>query len=166
MEIIPAEGVALARLGETRVAVESRVGAPVHGPGSNRAVYDTTPALVISYTSEDRVEIVEIAYSGQGREEVFFDGVQLTYRLLDDVVAELNAKGYQCTPTDIGFAFHAGFAVWSMSSLSASDLDPDQDKDEDEDEYEDDDDDDERRIVEGVSVAPYDYFYQAVDELD
>jgi hypothetical protein len=115
MEIIPGEGVELARLGETRVAVESRVGAPVHGPGGVRAVYDTTPALVISYTSADRVEIVELAYSGEGREEVFFDGVQLTYRFLDEVVAELN---------------------------------------------------DERRIVEGVSVAPYDYFYQAIDKSD
>ncbi|MBF9127980.1 hypothetical protein I0C86_03055 [Plantactinospora sp. S1510] len=146
VDIIPGVGVALARIGETRAEVEARVGLPVHGPGSNKAVYDTTPGLVISYTPADTVEIVEIAYSGDGAEEVFFDGVQLTFRFLDDVVADLTAKGYTSTPYDIGYEFHAGFAVWSMHSRWALDLDPEADED------------DERAVSEGVSVAPYTYF--------
>jgi len=47
------------------------------------------------------VELVEIACSGDGGEEVTFDGVQLTYRFLEDVVADLTAKGYTRTPSDI-----------------------------------------------------------------
>ncbi|MFC6023340.1 hypothetical protein ACFP2T_45200 [Plantactinospora solaniradicis] len=146
MDIIPGVGVATARIGETRAEVEARIGSPVHGPGGAKAVYDTTPGLVISYTPEDTVELVEIAYSGDGAEEVFFDGVQLTFRFLDDVVADLTAKGYTSTPSDIGYEFHAGFAVWSMDSRSAVDLDPEADED------------DERSVSEGVSVAPYAYF--------
>jgi hypothetical protein len=102
--------------------------------------------LVISYTTDDSVELVEIAYSGPSGEEAFFDGVQLTYRFLDDVVADLTAKGYTGMPSDIGFTFHAGFAVWSMRSLWARDLDPSASED------------DGRAIVEGVSVAPYAYW--------
>jgi hypothetical protein len=59
------------------------------------------------------------------------------------VVAELTAKGYTSIPSDIGFEFHAGFAVWSMGSRTARDLDPDAAED------------DERAVAEGVTVAPY-----------
>lgn len=89
---------------------------------------------------------MEIAYSGDGGEEVFFDGVQLTYRFLDDVVADLAARGYDYEPIDIGYRVGPGFAVWSMGSRWARDLDPDAAED------------DPRRVCEGVSVAPYDYF--------
>ncbi|GIG63896.1 hypothetical protein [Phytomonospora endophytica] len=146
MEITPERGVPLVHVGDSRADVENRVGRPVHGPGSSPAVYETTPTLVVHYLPDDTVELVELGYSGDGGEEVTFDGVQLTYRFIGEVVAELEGRGYTCTPSDIGFEFHAGFAVWSMDSLWAGDLDPGASED------------DERSIVEGVSVAPYSYF--------
>ncbi|GLW97016.1 hypothetical protein [Microtetraspora sp. NBRC 16547] len=150
MEILPGIGVALVKIGESRSDVERRIGLPVHERPSERGVYATTPMLVVHYTPEDLVELVEIGYSGDGQEEVFLDGVQLTFRFLDDVVHDLTAKGYTNTPSDIGFDFHAGFAVWSMGSRWARDLDPDADED------------DERKVSEGVSVAPYTYFTQEI----
>ena len=146
MEITPEQGVPLVHVGDRRADVESRVGQPVHGPGSSPAVYETTPITVVHYHSDDTVELVELGYSGDGGEQVTFDGVQLTYRFIDEVVADLEVRGYTCTPSDIGYEFHAGFAVWSMHSLWAGDLDPDASEE------------DERSIVEGVSVAPYSYF--------
>ncbi|MBO4273924.1 hypothetical protein [Microbispora triticiradicis] len=150
MEILPGVGVALVKIGESRSDVERRIGPPVHERPSERDVYATTPMLVVHYTPEDLVELVEIAYSGDGQEEVFLDGVQLTFRFLDDVVHDLTAKGYTNTPSDIGFDFHAGFAVWSMGSRWAGDLDPNAGED------------DERKVSEGVSVAPYAYFTQEI----
>jgi hypothetical protein len=35
--------------------------------------------LVLTYTDEDMVEVIEIGHAGDGGEEVFFDGVQLTF---------------------------------------------------------------------------------------
>jgi hypothetical protein len=144
MEIIPGVGVALASVGEPRSVVEARIGAPHHG--GPKSVYDTSPGLILHYTADDTVELVEIAYSGDGGEEVFFDGVQLTFRFVDDVVADLTARGHACTPFDIGYLVSPGFTVWSMHSRWALDLDPEADED------------DERAVCEGVSVAPYEYF--------
>ncbi|MFC4122099.1 hypothetical protein [Nonomuraea zeae] len=145
MEIFPGTGVHLVQVGDRRTEVESRIGGPVHDR-SSKNVYDTAPMLIIHYAQDDRVELVEIGYSGSGGEEVFFDGVQLTYRFMDEVVSDLAAKGHAGTPSDIGVTFQAGFSVWSMGSLWAGDLDPEADED------------DERSIVEGVSVAPYSYW--------
>ncbi|GAA1404137.1 hypothetical protein ACFQZ4_50975 [Catellatospora coxensis] len=152
MEIIPGEGVTLAKVGESRDEVERRVGAAVHPGRASRAVYNTAPALVLTYTADDTVEVVEIAYSGDGGEEVYFDGVQLTYRFLEDVVADLAARGYGYEPIDIGYRVEPGFAIWSMGSRWARDLDPDADED------------DPRQVCEGVSVAPYDYFRPLTEE--
>ncbi|GGN49821.1 hypothetical protein GCM10010109_88360 [Actinoplanes campanulatus] len=149
MEILPGEGVALAKVGETRDVVESRVGPPVHPGRGRRAVYDTDPMLVISYHADDTVELVEIA---DGGEEVFFEGVQLTGRFMDDVVAELAERGLRAEPFDIGFSFVPGFAIFSMGSRTARDIDPTAS------------DDDERSVVEGVSVAPFDYFREPTEE--
>lgn len=146
MEILPGEGVALAKVGESREEIERRVGAPVHPGRSSRAVYDTLPALVLTYKEDDTAEVVEIAYCGDGVNEVFFDGVRLTFRFLDEVAAELAAKGYAYEPIDIGYRFEPGFAIWSMGSRWAKDLDPRAAED------------DERLVCEGVSVAPYEYF--------
>ncbi|WP_327088335.1 hypothetical protein OIE66_39435 [Nonomuraea sp. NBC_01738] len=139
MEILPGIGVPLAKVGESREAVETRIGAPVHGRRRKKDVYGTKPGLIISWAQDDTVELVEVAYSGHGGEEVFLDGVQLTYRYMDDVVAELTAKGYTGQPFSVGFVFHAGFALWSMGSVSW-------------------DDDEDRDIVEGVGVAPFSYW--------
>ena len=146
MEILPGVGVDQVKIGDRREGVERRVGSPVHPGPSRKAVYRTAPMLVISYTTDDTVELVEVGSSGSGGDEVFFDGVQLTYRFMDDVVADLEAKGHRGTPSDIGFDFHPGFAVFSMGSRHARELDPLADEDDD------------RAIVEGVSIAPYEYF--------
>ncbi|MYS87450.1 hypothetical protein [Embleya scabrispora] len=146
MNIIPGRGVALVEVGESRAEVEARIGEPVHGPGRSKAVYRTDPTLVICYLPDDTVELVELGHGAGTRTEVHLDGVQLTWRFLDEVVAELTALGHTGTETDIGHAFHAGFAIWSMGSRQATDLDPEADED------------DERAVVEGVSVAPYAYF--------
>ncbi|MFF3657328.1 hypothetical protein [Streptomyces olivochromogenes] len=149
MEIIPGLGVNTVRIGDRRSQVEERLGPPYHGPGGQRAVYTTTPMLVVTYAADETVELVETHYSGEGGPaEVHYDGVQLTHRFLDEVVADLHALGYTSTPSDIGHDFHAGFSVWSMHSLWARDLDPEAD------------DDDERAVSEAVSVAPYAYFVE------
>ncbi|MFD1374418.1 hypothetical protein [Actinoplanes sichuanensis] len=152
MEIIPGEGVALVKIGELRRVAEDRLGVPVHPGRSRKAVYDTSPGLVVSYAEDDTVEIVEIAYSGDGGDEVFFDGVQLTFRFMDDVVADLAARGYGYEPIDIGYRFEPGFAIFSMRSRSANELDPAAAED------------DGRAICEGVSVAPYEYFAAPTEE--
>jgi hypothetical protein len=146
MEILPGEGVPQVRIGESREVVECKLGTPVHPGRADRQVFETDPMLVITYTDIDTVELVEVAYSGNGGEEAWFDGVQLTFRFLDDVVADLAARGHRYEPMDIGYRFEAGFALFSMGSRNAQDLDPDAA------------DDDPRRVCEGVSVAPYDYF--------
>jgi hypothetical protein len=98
--------------------------------------------LVVDYAPDDTVELVQVPCSGDGGAgEAHLNGVQLTHRFLDEVVAELHAQGYTSTPSDIGHDFHAGFSVWSMGSLCAGDLDPTADEDDD------------RAVAEGVSVA-------------
>jgi hypothetical protein len=111
--------------------------------------------LILTYADDDTVEVVEVGYTGDGGEEVFFDGVQLTYRFMADVVADLAARGHAHEPIDVGYRFEPGFALYSMGSRTARDLDPSAAED------------DEREIVEGVSVAPYDYFREPTeDELE
>lgn len=152
MEILPGEGVANAKVGESRTVVESRVGRPVHPGRDDKAVYETTPMLVITYADDDTVEVVEVAYSGAGGEEAFFDGVQLTYRFIDDVVADLAAKGHAHESIDVGHRFAPGFAIYSMGSRHATDLDPTAPAD------------DPRVVSEGVAIAPYDYFAEPTDD--
>lgn len=100
--------------------------------------------LIVTYDQDDVVELVEVGYGVH--DQVFFDGVQLTYRFMDEVMADLAAKGHLGTPSDIGFDLQAGFAIFSMASLSARELDPRAPEN------------DPRRIVEGVGIAPYSYF--------
>jgi hypothetical protein len=144
---MPGVGVDAVKIGDHREEVERRLGSPVH-PGRDRnAVYASDPTLVITYDRDDTVELVEAGYSGHhGGDEVFFNGVQLTYRFMEDVVADLAAMGHHGTPFDIGFVFEPGFAIFSMSSLWALDLSPNASEH------------DERQIVEGVSIAPRAYF--------
>lgn len=145
MEIMPGVGVQAVKIGAPRGEVEQRLGPPAHGGNHSRSVYDSVdPMLVVTYDQDDVVELVEVGYGLD--HQVFFDGVQLTYRFMDEVMADLAAKGHLGSPSDIGFDFQAGFAIFSMASLSAGALDPDAPED------------DRRRVVEGVSIAPYSYF--------
>lgn len=147
MEILPGVGVDEVRIGDARADVELRVGLPVHPGDARRAVYATSPGLVVDYTDDGTVELVQVAYGGHGDgDEAFLDGVQLTHRFLDDVVADLVARGHECTTSDVGVDFRAGFGLFSMGSVDPAELDPRAD-----------DDDEDRPVVEGVAIAPYSY---------
>ncbi|BCY07390.1 hypothetical protein [Actinoplanes sp. L3-i22] len=141
MEILPGRGVAMVRVGETRAEVEARLGPPAHPGIPARSVYDTEPSLVVDYDG-DVVELVELGCSGDGGEQATVDGVQLTYRFMDEVVAELTELGHRPEPCDSGYAFRAGFTIFSTGSRHAADLDPLATPD------------DPREIVEGVGIAP------------
>ncbi len=108
--------------------------------------------LVVSYTSDGLVEIVEIPLAGSGAADVFLDGVRFTHRFMGELVADLAAKGYRYEPDDIGYRFEVGFALFSMGSRSAKDLDPSAPED------------DPRIVCEGISIAPYDYFVDPSEE--
>lgn len=124
MEIIPGVGVEAVKIGDPRGEVEQGLGPPVHAGSHARCVHGSVdPMLVVTYGQDDLVELVEVGYGADG--QAFFDGVQLTYRFMDDVMADLAAKGHLGTPSDIGFDLQAGFAIFSMASLSAQELDPD-----------------------------------------
>ncbi|GIF07375.1 hypothetical protein [Actinoplanes siamensis] len=145
MEILPGEGVALVKVGESRDAVEARLGPPAHPGIAARSVYHTEPTLVVDYDG-DTVELVELGCSGDGGEQATLDGVQLTYRFMDDVVAELAALGHRAEPFDIGYTFRAGFTIFSTGTRAATDLDPTASPD------------DPRPVVDGVGVAPAEYW--------
>jgi len=141
MEIQPGVGVNAARIGESRAAIEARLGPPT-SQREDRVYYDEAdPALFIDYDPAGCVESVEIPYSGTAGREVTLAGIQLTHRPIDDVVRELTSAGYSGKRSDIGYDFSEGFSVWSMSSLQLSDIDPSAA------------DDDERLVAEGVFVA-------------
>lgn len=144
MRVTPSVGIEDVRIGDRRQAVETRLGKSSASLDS-RAYYEASGVLV-HYDNDGLVELIEVAYRDDGREQPSLDGVTLTYRYMDDVVQELAVQGHIGQATDIGYVFPAGFAIFSMSSLSASDLDPKAG------------DDDPRLIVEGVSIAPYFYF--------
>ncbi|WIM98380.1 hypothetical protein ACTOB_001979 [Actinoplanes oblitus] len=147
MEIQPGKGVAAARIGETREAVESRLGPPIHPGKESRAVYEISRLLVISYTGDDLVELVELPHDAGRGDEAFFDGVQLTWRLLDDVVADLAAKGYRYEQNEpSSFLFEAGFVLFSVGSRTAGDLGLNAVEGVS------------QSVCEGVSVGPYEYF--------
>lgn len=146
MEIDAGRGIGGVFVGEERSHVERHLGPATGASSGSRAVYGTDPSLIITYSDTDTVELVEAAPHDANGEQVFYGGVQLTFRIMDDVVADLKAKGSVCTPSDIGYDFEAGFAVFSMSSVSAHHIDPSLPVE------------DERLVVEGVAVAPYDYF--------
>ena len=149
MEIVPGVGLPVARIGQTLSDIEAVVGlADDVQLDPDRAFWHRHyPGFCAHFDGEGVVELIEVYYSQGGREQVTLGGVQLTFRLMDDVVADLAAAGLQGRPMDIGFDYDEGFCVWSMSSLNPSDLtgglyDPA----------------DERRVVEGVAVGAPDYF--------
>jgi hypothetical protein len=149
VEILPGVGVARAKIGDQRLEVEKRLGPPHHPGRDSRAVYGDRPFVIVTYAEDDTVELVELSYGG---EEVSFDGVQLTHRFIDDVVADLKARGHHGEPIDAGYRFEPGFAIFSMGSLATRELAPDAPGDE------------HGAISEGVSVGPYDYFRDPTDE--
>ena len=148
MEIIPGEGLPSVRVGQRRDEVVAAVGDPA--TDGRRAYYHRAdPPFSVHYDGDDRVEYVEVFHTGGTGDDAELGGIRLTSRLLDDVVADLRAAGYEGRAMDIGWEFDAGFAVWSMHSISLSDIDPSEPLDRE----------DERLVSEGVGIAPMSYWY-------
>ena len=146
VEIQPGVGIGVIRLGERQVDVEARLGQPSSRDGGRAHYVEPMPAFVVDFGDSGIVELVEVPYAGVPDDEVTLNGVQLTYRPVDEVRSELIALGYSNRESDIGFDFADGFAIWSMGSLRLADLDPSVAADDD------------RQVVEGVSVASPAYF--------
>jgi hypothetical protein len=146
MQITPAVGIPGVSIGDSRAAVEQSLGAPSSRDDGRAFYFDAEPGFSVHYDADQRVELIELGHS-EGRAEVYLDDVQLTFRLMDDVVADLARKGHSGKPADIGYQYDEGFCVFSMSSQNPSDLtggayDPD----------------DERLVVEGVGIAAASYW--------
>jgi hypothetical protein len=145
MEILPGVGVPSVQLGEDRAVVEVRIGTPTSAQASSAFYTEGDSRLVLRYSGDDKVELIEIPYSGEGHEATL-NGIQLTFRPIDDVIEDLRQAGLVGRQSDIGFDFPDGFAIWSMGSLDLSDIDTSVSAD------------DERLVVEGVSVGRRAYF--------
>jgi hypothetical protein len=141
MEITPGVGVGDVRLGSGRDEVEAALGAPERESEGDLFYSD----LVVRFEGTDAVTLIEVPYSGDGHEATL-GGIQLTFRPIDEVITELTDAGFEGRPSDIGHDFAAGFAVWSMASLTVADIDSSVGED------------DERNVVEGVSVGAPAYF--------
>lgn len=145
MKITPGLGTPSVRLGEERNVVEARLGAPTSVQPGVAFYTDLDPDLVVRYSDAGIVELIEIPYSSPGH-QVTLRGIQLTLRPIDDVIEDLRSTGYVGRPSDVGFDFSEGFAIWSMGSLAFADIDASAS------------DEDERLVVEGVSVGAPAYF--------
>lgn len=148
MRIDPGVGIPGVSVGDHRQRVEDSLGPATSVNGSVAYYQAAEPAVSVHYSATELVELIELAYGGPGHEEVFLEDIQLTYRLMDDVVTDLEQAGLRGTPSDIGMDYELGFAIFSMSSIDPADVIPGADPA------------DERQVVEGVSVAPYSYFAQ------
>jgi len=147
MEIIPGIGIPGASIGDRRAAVESRLGTPNPNEDVRAFYFDREPNFSIHYAADNTVELVEV-FHAQGHDEAFLNDMQLTFRLMDDVKADLERAGFIGRPVHIGLEYDSGFTLWSMGSLSPSALQPGSAYDPE----------DTRAVVEGVGVAPVSYW--------
>lgn len=149
MEIVPGVGLPVAQIGQSLTDIEAVLGlADDIQADPDRAYWHRhVPAFVAHFDRDGVVELVEVYYSRRDQEQVTLGGVQLTFRLMEDVVADLKAAGMHARHMDIGVLYDEGFFLWSMSSLNPSDLTGDPYNP-----------DDARMVVEGVGVAPADYW--------
>ena len=148
MEITPGVGIPGVSIGDTRAAVESSLGTPAPSEEHRAFYFDREPNFSVHYSADGTVELVEV-FHAEGRNEVSLGEIQLTYRLMDDVQADLERAGLVGRPVDIGLEYDEGFTLWSMSSLTPSDVAPGTEYDAD----------DERHVVEGVGIAPVSYWH-------
>ena len=150
--MLPGIGTALAQVGQTLQQIEAVAGPPSVTQGQSAYWNEHTPAFVVHTDAEGFAELVEINHGDVGEPQATLHGIQLTFRLMDDVVADLERADFHGVPdNDIGWEYDEGFCIWSMASHRASDLAPDSTADPD----------DERLVVEGVSVAPISYWRES-----
>lgn len=140
MEIVPGRGVRNINLGMQRADIIELLGTPTSTQDDSAFYGDPDPGMVLRFSADGRLELIELPYSGNGA-EVTLNGIQLTFRVIDDVLEQLREAGFVGRTSDIGTDFPEGFAIWSMGSLTPHDVDPTAS------------DDDERQIVEGVSIG-------------
>ncbi|EAQ00469.1 2-amino-3-ketobutyrate coenzyme A ligase [Janibacter sp. HTCC2649] len=147
MQITPAVGIPEVSIGDSRSDVESRLGEPSSSEEGRAFYFDREPNFSVHYDGAGTVELIEVVH-GEGAAEAFLGEIQLTFRLMDDVVEDLEIGGFTSRPVDIGRVYDAGFCVFSMASRDPSELVDGAKFDED----------DERLVVEGVSIAPASYW--------
>lgn len=146
MEIIPGQGIPQVPLGADRQAVHAALGTPSVVSGQEEHHNELDPAVVVHYDHGGTVQTLEIPYSGTPGNEVTLDGIQLTFRPLPQVIADLASAGFVGMESDIGMDYPDGFSIWSMGSLMIEDIDQPGDAGPDDE------------VVEGVSIAAAGYF--------
>jgi hypothetical protein len=102
MEIHAARGVEGIHIGEERSTVERLLGPPLGASSRARAVYATNRSSIFTYTDTNTVELLEATPSDLGAEQVSYGGIQLTFGIMEEVVAELRARGFTTTSSAHG----------------------------------------------------------------
>lgn len=148
MEIIPGEGLPVARVGQSRAEIEAVVGAATSVEADCVSWLGHSPPFAVYLDLDDRAQLVEVYHGVNGNDQATFGGVQLTRRLLDDVLRDLARAGVAGRRTDIVAEFDEGFTLWSLLSLSPADIDPLRADDAEHDDP----------VVEGVAIAPLHYW--------
>ena len=151
MDILPGQGLPVARVGQTQAEIEASVGSPSVAEAGRAFWNDHAPAFSVHFDAEGGAELVEVFHGELGEEQATLGDVQLTYRLMDDVAADLDRAGYTGRRVDIGWEYDAGFVLWSSGSRNPSDLEPGAPFDPE----------DQRLVVEGIGIAPIAYWHEA-----
>src|SRR6476620_7170932 len=109
-EVLPGIGTALAQVGQTLQQIEAVAGPPSVTQGHSAFWNEHAPAFVVRTDTEGFAELVEIDHGEGGEPQATLDGIQLTFRLVDDVVADLERAGFHGVPVDIGWEYEEGFS--------------------------------------------------------
>lgn len=149
MEIIPGEGLPVARVGQTRADIEASAGPPSSAEHRCLTWRQHAPPFAVYFDGRDVAELVEVYHGEKGQDQATFRGVQLTRRMMDDVISELAHAGVVGRRADIVAEFDEGFTLWSLLSLSPADIEPPSPTDP----APDDD-----PVIEGVGIAPAHYW--------
>jgi hypothetical protein len=147
MEILPGVGLPVAQVGQTLEQVEARVGRASSVEPKRARWPHHEPPFDVYFDENGLARLIEVHHSERGGEQATLGGVQLTFRALDDVVVELADHGTRGRRTDIVVEFD-GFILWSLLSLDPDDVEPSTLVDTVH----------ERLVVEGVGIAPAQYW--------
>ena len=149
MEIIPGEGLPVARVGQTRAEIEALVGPATFLKVGCVSWPEHSPPFTVYFAADGRAQLIEVYHGVNGQDQATFGGVQLTRRVMDDVLSDLAREGVSGRRTDIVADFDEGFTLWSLLSLSPADVDPARATDPAANDH---------PVVEGVAIAPAHYW--------